>query len=78
MIDIDIRSAIGLSWSSDTAAADNALSPTTPAAGPCDVTSLVLRAIVGGDLKMAQVFRSADDGTYTSLLMPVKIDQKTV
>lgn len=31
-----------------------------PAAGHCDVTSLLLRETVGGDLKMAQVFRNGE------------------
>lgn len=60
MIDIDIQSAIEDAWSSETAAVDNDWSPTNPAAGHCDVSSLVLREIAGGDLKMAQVFRNGE------------------
>lgn len=60
MIDIDIQSAIESSWSGVTAAGDNDWSPTNAAAGHCDVTSLVVREIAGGDLKMAQVFRNGE------------------
>lgn len=62
VIDKELQRALEDSWSSDTAAVDNNWSPENPAAGHCDVTSLVIRERMGGDLKMCQVFR---DGVFS-------------
>lgn len=60
VIDPELRSALESSWSAGTAAGDNTWSPANPAAGHCDVTSLVIREHVGGDLRMCQVFRNGE------------------
>lgn len=60
MIDPQLATAIRSAWSATTAAGDNDWLPTNPSTGHCDVTSLVIRAHVGGDLKLAQVFRNGE------------------
>lgn len=57
MIDPHLATAIHSAWSEATAGSDGDWSPTNPSAGHCDVTSLVIRSHVGGDLKLSQVFR---------------------
>lgn len=58
MIDTNLIDAIAASWSADTASPPEAWTTANPSKGHCDVTSLVVREIVGGDLKLAQVFRN--------------------
>ncbi len=60
MIDQELTAAIEAAWSQVTAAGDNLWSESNPAAGHCDVTSLIVRESVGGDLRMAQVFRGGE------------------
>lgn len=60
MIDAELQAAIRGSWSALTSADDKGWVPENPAAGHCDVTSLLVREEIGGDLKMAQVFRNGE------------------
>lgn len=60
VIDSELQDAIRSSWSAATSASDNVWAPENPAAGHCDVTSLLIREEIGGDLKMAQVFRNGE------------------
>lgn len=60
MIPDELATSIRLAWSADTAAADNTWSIDNPSAGHCDVTSLLVREKIGGDLRMAQVFRNGE------------------
>ncbi len=58
MIDPQLTTAIRSAWSATTAGGDSEWSPANPSAGHCDVTALVVRSHLGGDLKLAQVFRN--------------------
>ncbi len=60
MIDQGLQKAIRRAWSAETAADDKLWVAQNPAAGHCDVTSLLVRETLGGDLKMAQVFRNGE------------------
>lgn len=60
MIDSTREAAIRPAWCAGTAAGDNHWTLTNPSAGHCDVTALIVREHVGGDLKLAQVFRHGD------------------
>lgn len=60
MIDSKLEAAIRDAWGAATSAADNNWETTNPSAGHCDVTSLVVREHIGGDLKLAQVFRNGE------------------
>ena len=51
-----LEQAIRDSWSLDTADADNDWSPRNPSCGQCDVTSLVVHDLLGGDLLAADVY----------------------
>lgn len=52
----EIEDAIRASWSHDTADETNDWAPDNPSCGQCDVTSLVVHDIVGGELLAAEVF----------------------
>ena len=52
-----IEEAIRASWSLDTAEEDDGWTPENPSRGQCDVTSLVVHDLFGGDLLAAEVFR---------------------
>ncbi|MGI9594710.1 MAG: YunG family protein [Acidimicrobiales bacterium] len=60
MIDPELQTAIEHAWSAETASADNRWSADNPAAGHCDVTSLVVRERVGGGLRSCRVFRNGE------------------
>lgn len=60
MIDARLETAIRCAWCADTAGADNQWTPANPSSGHCDVTALVIREGMGGDLKLAQVFRNGE------------------
>jgi hypothetical protein len=53
----EIEAAIRASWSFDTAEEDDGWTPDNPSRGQCDVTTLVVHDIFGGDLLAADVFR---------------------
>jgi hypothetical protein len=53
----EIEAAIRASWSLDTAEEDDGWTPDNPSRGQCDVTTLVVHDIFGGDLLAADVFR---------------------
>ena len=64
MIDFRLETAIRSAWSATTAAGDNVWTSTNPSAGHCDVTSLVIRERLGGNLQLAQVFRNGELSEY--------------
>jgi hypothetical protein len=51
-----LEQAIRDSWSLDTADPENDWSPENPSCGQCDITSLVVHDLVGGELLGADVF----------------------
>lgn len=51
-----LEQAIRASWSRDTADPDNDWSPRNPSCGHCDITSLVVHDLLGGELLGADVF----------------------
>jgi hypothetical protein len=53
----EIEAAIRASWSLDTAEQDDGWTPDNPSRGQCDITSLVVQDIFGGELLAAEVFR---------------------
>ena len=53
----EIESAIRASWSLDTAEEDDGWTADNPSRGQCDVTSLLVHDIFGGELLAAEVFR---------------------
>jgi hypothetical protein len=53
----EIEAAIRASWSLDTAEEGDGWTPDNPSRGQCDVTTLVVHDIFGGDLLAADVFR---------------------
>ncbi|HUJ55671.1 MAG TPA: hypothetical protein VLW49_06755 [Gaiellaceae bacterium] len=56
----EIETAIRASWGLDTAEEDDGWTPENPSRGQCDVTSLVVHDIFGGELLAAQVFREGE------------------
>ena len=52
----EIEDAIRASWGLDTAEEDDGWTPDNPSRGQCDVTSLVLHDIFGGEVLAADVF----------------------
>jgi hypothetical protein len=54
----EIEAAIRASWSLDTADEDDGWTADNPSRGQCDVTSLVVHDIFGGELLAAEVFRN--------------------
>ena len=55
-----IQDAIRASWGRDTADRDDGWTPENPSRGQCDVTSLVVQDIFGGELLAAGVFRDGE------------------
>ena len=55
-----IEDAIRASWGRDTADRDDGWTPENPSRGQCDVTSLVVQDIFGGELLAAGVFRDGE------------------
>ena len=55
-----IEDAIRASWGLDTADKDDGWTPENPSRGQCDVTSLVVQDIFGGELLAARVFRDGE------------------
>jgi hypothetical protein len=55
-----IEDAIRESWGRDTADEDDDWTPENPSRGQCDVTSLVVQDIFGGELLAAGVFRDGE------------------
>lgn len=55
-----IEDAIRVSWGRDTADKDDGWTPENPSRGQCDVTSLVVQDIFGGELLAAGVFRDGE------------------
>ena len=55
-----IEQAIEASWSLDTAEEDDGWTPDNPSRGQCDITSLVVQDIFGGDLLAAPVLRDGE------------------
>jgi hypothetical protein len=51
-----LERAVREAWSEDTADAENAWSPENPSCGQCDITSLVVHDLLGGELLAADVF----------------------
>jgi hypothetical protein len=56
----EIEAAIRASWSLDTADEDDGWTPDNPARGQCDVTSLVVHDMFGGEILAAGVFRDGE------------------
>jgi hypothetical protein len=56
----ELEQAIHEAWSADTADGDNAWSPENPGCGQCDITSLVVHDLVGGELLAADVFHDGE------------------
>ena len=54
----EIEGAIRASWALDTAEENDGWTPANPSRGQCDVTSLVLHDIFGGEILAADVFRN--------------------
>jgi len=55
-----IEDAIRASWNLDTADPDDGWTPDNPSRGQCDVTTLVVHDIFGGDILAAEVFLDGD------------------
>jgi hypothetical protein len=51
-----LEAAIRGAWSLDTADEDNDWTPDNPSCGQCDITTLVVHDLLGGDLLSADVF----------------------
>jgi hypothetical protein len=51
-----LEQAIRDSWSLETADTDNAWLPENPGCGQCDITSLVVHDLLGGELVAAEVY----------------------
>lgn len=51
-----LEEAIRESWSEDTADPDDGWTPDNPARGQCDITSLVVHDLLGGELLAAEVY----------------------
>jgi hypothetical protein len=56
----EIEDAIRASWALDTAEEDDGWTPDNPSRGHCDVTTLVVHDIFGGDLLAADVFLNGE------------------
>jgi hypothetical protein len=56
----EIENAIRASWGPDTVDKDDGWTAENPARGQCDVTSLVVHDIFGGELLAAGVFRDGE------------------
>jgi hypothetical protein len=54
----EIEHAIKASWGPDTADEDDGWTPENPSRGQCDVTSLVVHDIFGGEVLAAEVLRN--------------------
>ncbi len=52
----ELEEAIRASWGLDTADADNDWTPENPSCGQCDVTSLVVHDLLGGELLGSDVY----------------------
>ena len=52
----EVEQAIRESWSLDTADEDDGWTPDNPSRGQCDITSLVVHDLLGGELLGADVF----------------------
>ena len=52
----ELEEAIRHAWSSDTADEDNDWSPDNPSCGQCDITTLVVHDLLGGEVLAADVF----------------------
>lgn len=55
-----LEEAIRSSWSLDTADADNDWTPENPSCGQCDITSLVVQDLLGGELLGADVYLAGE------------------
>ncbi|HZP74435.1 MAG TPA: hypothetical protein VFA97_13775 [Gaiellaceae bacterium] len=55
-----LEQAIRESWAEDTADPDDGWNPDNPSRGQCDVTSLVVNDLFGGDLLAADVYRDGE------------------
>jgi hypothetical protein len=55
-----IEAAIRASWSLDTADEDDGWTPDNPSRGQCDVTTLVVHDLFGGEVLGADVFRDGE------------------
>jgi hypothetical protein len=55
-----LEQAIRDSWSLDTADSDNDWTPENPSCGQCDITSLVVHDLLGGELLGAEVYRDGE------------------
>lgn len=51
-----LEGAIRAAWSEDTASEDNDWTPDNPSCGQCDITTLVVHGLLGGDVLAADVF----------------------
>lgn len=51
-----LEEAIRSAWSEDTASEDNDWTPDNPSCGQCDITTLVVHDLLGGDVLAADVF----------------------
>jgi len=56
----EVEDAIRASWGRDTSASPEAWSEHNPALGQCDVTALLLRELLGGEILIAIVIRDAE------------------
>jgi hypothetical protein len=57
---IQLEQAIRQSWGPDTVDPDDGWTPENPARGQCDVTSLVVHDLMGGELMASDVFLNGD------------------
>jgi hypothetical protein len=51
-----LEDAIRGAWSEDTASEDNEWTPDNPSCGQCDITTLVVHDLLGGEVLAAEVF----------------------
>jgi hypothetical protein len=56
----EIEVAVRASWGLDTADEDDEWTPDNPSRGQCDITTLVLHDIFGGEVLAADVFRNGE------------------
>lgn len=57
---VEIEDAIRASWGPDTVDPDDGWDPAHPARGQCDVTTLVVHDLFGGELLSADVYRDGE------------------
>ncbi len=57
---VEIEDAIRASWGPDTVDPDDGWDPANPARGQCDVTTLVVHDLFGGELLSADVYRDGE------------------